>query len=417
MSYGLLGKTLKHSFSKEIHENFTNKQYTLFESDDLKEFFTSNQFSGINVTIPYKHDVIQYLDELSTEAEALQSINTIIRSGGKLKGYNTDYYGLDKALYYSHISVSNQEVIILGNGSTSRTIKYYCEQNLAKKITILARNPKEYEYHFSSVDNFNTATIIFNATPVGMFPNNNDPLPISLDKLPNLISVVDLVYNPLHSSLIIEAKKRHLSTVNGLLMLIFQALKSIELFHTLVISDEEALKYYKKLEFRMRNLVFIGMPMSGKTFFAKLVAKKYHKDVIDLDKEIEHNAKMSIPLIFKKYGETHFRSLETTLVEDFSKRHNKAISCGGGVILNPINMDYLKQNGIIIFLDMPLSLLKKCNPKGRPLLEDKENLENLYQARYHLYQDYADITISKTNFDQASTLHQIEVKLHEYINS
>jgi len=417
MSYGLLGKKLSHSFSKEIHEALIDKKYTLYESDDLEEFFTTTKFNGINVTIPYKHDVISYIDELSTEAMELQAVNTIVNYGGKLKGYNTDYFGLEKALQYGHISVKDKDVIILGNGSTSRTIQYYCRQNLAKNIAVFARNPKENEYHFSSVENFKSSSIIFNATPVGMFPNNDDPLPISLDDLPNLSSVVDVVYNPLRSSLIIEAEKRQIKAINGLSMLVFQAIKSIELFHNTIISEDIALNYYKNLQIRMNNLVFIGMPMSGKTFFAKLLGKKYSKPVIDLDREIEQLAKMKISKIFETKGEQAFRDLESTIVSKFSKEHNKAISCGGGVILNPINIDHLKQNGIIIFLDMPLELLKKCNPRNRPLLKNIENLEKLYQARYHLYHNCADIIINKNTFDHYITLQKIEVKLNEYFSS
>lgn len=415
--YGLLGKKLQHSFSKEIHENFTNINYSLIEKDDIKSFFKDRNFSGINVTIPYKSDVIKYLDELSTEAKELNSVNTIINVSGKLIGYNTDYYGLDKALSYYDINVYNRDVIILGNGSTSRTIYYYCKRNMANNIIVLARNPRGNEHHFSTVDNYKSTTIVFNATPVGMFPNNNDDIIIQQNLLPNLVSVVDVVYNPLRSNLLIEAENRGIKAINGLFMLISQAVKSIELFHDIQISSTKIEDYYKKLLLKQKNLVYIGMPMSGKTLYAKLTSSIYQKDFIDLDHQVEEEMKMQIPDIFKRYGEKAFRNLETEQVEKHSKLNNKAISCGGGVILNSYNMQLLKQNGIIIFIDFPLEKLKECNPKGRPLLNKPNILEKMFQERYNIYKEHADIIINKENFNKTATLRQIEVKLDEYLNT
>ncbi len=415
--YGLLGKQLSHSFSKQIHEHFTDHNYNLFETADLEEFFAKTTFSALNVTIPYKHEVIQHLDWLDPVAEALQAVNTIVRHGGQLRGYNTDYYGLDKALHYNDISVRNKHVIILGNGSTSRTIQYYCEQNSAKKITVLARNPKNHEHHFSDVDNFSSATIMFNATPVGMFPDNEGMLPIGLDRLPHLKSVVDVIYNPLSSSLLVAAKSNDIKVVNGLMMLIFQAVKSMELFHKTLISDDAALQYYQDLRKTMTNIIFIGMPMSGKTFYASKIADRYRKVFVDLDDQIEEAAQMSIPDLFASLGESGFRTLESSVVKKVSKRHNLAISCGGGVVLNNHNIQRLKQNGVIVFLDAPLEFLKQINPKDRPLLKDKDNLVLLYEQRHHLYEAAADLVVPKTNFNETAILRDIEVKLDEYFSS
>jgi shikimate dehydrogenase len=205
--FGLLGKKLGHSFSKTIHENFTNEEYKLIETNNLNQFFNDYSFKGLNVTIPYKQDVIKHLDELSPEASEINSVNTVIFENGKLIGYNTDDFGLSKMLNYYNIDVSNKTIIILGNGSTSRTIQHYCSKNHAKKVVVLARNPMENEYYFKDVVNFREASIIFNATPVGMFPNNNQSIPISLNELPNLDSVVDMIYNPLRSLFILEAEE------------------------------------------------------------------------------------------------------------------------------------------------------------------------------------------------------------------
>ena len=415
--YGLLGKKLGHSFSKTIHEDLTNREYNLIEIDELRPFFAERGFKGLNVTIPYKNDVIPYLDKLSPESSATNAVNTIIFKGGELWGYNTDYYGLDKALSYNDISVTNKNIIILGNGSTSRTIKYYCEQNFAKNITILARNPKGNEYNFTYVDNLKNTDIVFNATPVGMFPNNISDTLVDLNSLPNLISLVDVVYNPLRSNHLIEAEKRGIKTVNGLLMLMYQAIKSIELFHNIHISDQETLKYYRRLLVNQTNIVFIGMPMSGKSHFSRVCAKLFDKRLIEVDYRIEKEAGLSIPEIFEIHGESHFRNLEAQTILKYSKRHNQAISCGGGVVLQPDNMNLLRQNGIIIFLDASLELLKNCNPKNRPLLKDKRNIEILYNQRYDLYRHYADIIVTKDNFDTNAILSEIEVNLNEYIDS
>jgi len=415
--YGLLGKKLGHSYSKEIHETITNTKYTLYEVDKLDLFFNNVKFRGINVTIPYKTQVIPYLDELSTIAKETNTVNTIFFKSGKLIGYNTDYYGIEKTLQLNDISVSDKEVIILGNGSTSNTIRVYCERNLAKKITILARNPKENEYHFSDVDNFKTSEIIFNTTPVGMFPNNNGTLPLDLQKFPNLSSVVDVVYNPSRSNLLIDAEKYNIKAINGLFMLICQAVKSIELFHSISISDIELINLYRKIKLQTSNIVFIGMPMSGKTYFSKYIANYYNKNFIDLDTEIEKTAQMPIKDIFREYDEKHFRNLESNEVKKIYKTHNKAISCGGGIILDALNMKMLKQNGIILFIDAPLSLLRKCNPKNRPLLKNKDNLDKLFNTRYNLYKKYADIVIKKERFNEETTFNEIEVKLNEYLSS
>lgn len=415
--YGLLGKKLGHSFSKTIHEEFTSEEYKLIETNNLDQFFNETSFNGLNVTIPYKKEIIPYLDKLSPEANAIGVVNTVINRNNKLFGYNTDYYGLDKSLGYYDIKVKNQTVLILGNGSTSSTISYYCKVKGAKKIVVLGRNPNHNEYYFNDISKFKDATIVFNATPVGMFPNNSDNTLIDLSTLPKVETVVDMVYNPLRSNLIIAAEALNIKAVNGLLMLIYQAIKAIELFHNTVISDEVVLKYYHKLLTEKLNLIFVGMPMSGKSFYSRLVSTYYNKILIEIDDEISVQAKDSIENIFRSKGEPHFRNIEKQIISKYSKLNNQAISCGGGVILNKENMVNLKQNGIIIFIDMPLDLLMRCNPKNRPLLQDKDNLVKLYNDRISLYKTFQDITIHKTSFDKNAVMQQIEVKINEYIST
>jgi len=415
--FGLLGKKLSHSFSKTIHESLQNEhKYNLYELDSIDSFLKERQFKAINVTIPYKEDVIPYLDNVEGVAKVLGNVNTIVNTNGTLTGYNTDYDGLKFTLSHNGISLKGKVVIILGNGSTSRTIQHLCKANLAKKIYVLARNPKHGEYHLDAFETLNTAQIIFNATPVGMFPNNTDSFDFDLNSESSLEAVVDLVYNPLHSKLLLQARKLNLKAVNGLMMLVHQAVLASEYFHNTKYPASKTIDIYKTLLLQELNIVFIGMPMSGKTHYAKLISKLYKKEVIDLDKALVLAEGIQIDTIFKNYGENHFRLLESKIVDKYAKQHNKAISTGGGVILNPDNIELLKQNGIIIFLDVPFEILKSFNPKNRPLLQNKDNLKKLFDYRHNLYVDSCDIRIIKKSLNEDLIIKRIEAEIDEYIN-
>jgi len=414
--FGLIGKSLKHSYSKYIHEELFVEKYNLIELNELDAFFTSKKFTGINVTIPFKTEVIKYCDDLSDIAEDSNSVNTIINKDGFLKGYNTDYSGLVFMLKYNNIDLSNKHILILGNGSTSRIVARICNDNNCNSVTIAARNPVKDEINLINIGTLKNTNIIFNTTPVGMYPNNSNSLGIEFSEFKLIECVVDLIYNPMESKLLRAAGQYRIKTVNGLMMLIHQAVKANELFHNRVYSKGITIDLYRKILLKTINFVFIGMPMSGKTHFAKLLSKKYNKHFIDVDWVIEDNFGDTIENIFSKKGEIFFRKLESKNIEDISKRTSLAVSTGGGVIVNPKNMDFLKQNGIIIFLDVPLSMLKRFNPKKRPLLKDTKNLEFLYEERYPLYQKYADIIIQKDSYDSDKTLNKIEVEINEYIN-
>ncbi|MCF7926922.1 MAG: shikimate dehydrogenase [Candidatus Izimaplasma sp.] len=415
--FGLIGMTLSHSFSKEIHESISTINYNLIELDQLDLFFKNKKFIGVNVTIPYKEDVIPYLDELSQTAKEIGVVNTVINSNGVLKGFNTDYYGLKKMLDYNNVSLSNKNIVILGNGSTSKTISYLCETQNAKNIYVLARNPKQNEFKFKVFEDLKDIHIVFNATPVGMYPNNYQPPLISLNNNSDIEVVVDVVYNPLNTRLLLEAKQHNIKAINGLHMLIEQAIKANTLFTNKTHDSNLGVSLYTSLNKKMSNFVFIGMPMSGKSFLSEVIAKLYDKNWIEIDDLIEEQTNISIPDIFKTLGETEFRHIESDIISTYAKQNNQAISCGGGVVLNDTNMHKLKQNGLIIFLDVPLSLLKKANPKNRPLLKDKSNLEKLYNDRYELYKHYADIQINKNSYNEKAILSRIEAKIDEYFSA
>lgn len=415
--YGLIGKKLSHSFSKEIHESLHSETYNLIELDQLDAFFKSKQFNGVNVTIPYKQEVIKYLDYCSNIVKETNSVNTIINKDGFLSGYNTDYKGLEFLLAYNDICIKNKEVLILGNGATSRTVEVLCNHLGAEKILKAARSPKEDEFYFNDISKFKSADIVINATPSGMYPNNDDDLLIDLEQFTNLEAVVDLVYNPLKTKIILKAKSLNIKGVNGLMMLVSQAVQSCELFHNQEYNDYVTVDIYKRILFNMSNIVLIGMPMCGKSFYARSLSTVYNKTFIDVDSQIRRDTKMSIPNIFKSKGEKAFREIETKTIVTISKDLNQAISTGGGSILNAKNIDYLKQNGIIIFLDVPLKVLKGINPRNRPLLKNSNNLEILYNDRHALYKKHADIIINKTIMDEKTILNMIEVRINEYIDT
>ena len=414
---GLLGKHLSHSYSKVIHERIDQQEYNLIECDDLDSFFQEKSFKALNVTIPYKFDVIKYLDETTSSAKEIGAVNTIINNSGRLKGYNTDIDGLEFLLEYNSISVKGKTIGILGNGATSRTIQYVAKKFNAKNIYVFARNPKENEYFFDNDVKLAEVEVLFNATPNGMYPNNDDSLLVDMALLSNCSAVIDLIYNPLRSSLLLCAENHNKKAVNGLMMLVHQAVKANEYFNNVIHEKSITIDIYKDVLLNIMNIVLIGMPMSGKSYYSRAVSEKYNKELYDIDKYIEENNNMSIPKIFETKGESMFRQIEKDSIYKISKGLNLAISTGGGVVLDKENIDFLKQNGILIFLDMPLNELKQCNPKGRPLLKDPKNIEKLYNDRYHLYNKYCDKRVEKRGFKRLDTLSKIEVKLNEYINS
>ena len=414
---GLIGKKLSHSFSKQIHEKLDHKEYNLIELSELDSFFQEKSFQGVNVTIPYKSDVIPFLDSVSQSAKEINAVNTIINDNGFLKGYNTDVDGLLYTFDYYSVTLKNKTIGILGNGATSRTIQYVMSLKNVKNCKVFARNPGDNEYPLNEISKHQDLEILIDATPVGMYPNNEQEAIVDVSLFPSLEFVLDLVYNPLRTNLILQAETLNIKAANGLMMLIHQAVRANELFNKINYDKSVTDNLYKEIYLSQLNVVLIGMPMSGKSFYSKKIALKYDKELIDIDKEIEYTQKKSIPEIFNEYGENEFRTIENQTVLSVSKQLNKAISTGGGVVLNPNNINALKQNGVVIFIDVPIEDLKKMKPKNRPLLKDPKNLENLYRDRYNLYNECCDIKVVKNGFNATKTMRKIEVKINEYIDS
>jgi len=414
--FGLVGKKLGHSFSKKIHNLLGNDKYELFETNSIKDFLKQNDINGINVTIPYKTEVIPYLDELDNIAKETNSVNTIINKNGKLIGYNTDYYGLKETLGYKKVSIKGKNILILGNGSVSKTVYKLMTDLNANKIVKLCRTIKsDKDFLFNDFNDFLDFDIIINSTPVGMYPNNNQNLLIDLKQFKKLEIVIDLVYNPLKTKLLLEAEALKINSVNGLYMLVLQAIKAHELFVHKSIPLNIANKVYRKIFNQQLNYVLIGLPLSGKSKYARLIENISSKEIKDTDSLIEEKYNLTIPEIFEQKGEKTFRQYEADVIKELYKKNSLVISTGGGLIENQENMELLKQNGVIIFLYKDPQKIAKKNIYGRPLLKDSNDIIKLANRRMPIYEKYTDVKIiicKQTDYH----MNEIKEKIDEYIS-
>ena len=388
MKYGLIGEKLGHSFSKIVHSRLADYEYELLDiaKTDLETFMKSRDFFGINVTIPYKEAVIPYLNFISNEAEKIGVVNTVINKNGKLYGYNTDFFGLKHLIETNGIEICGKTVLILGSGGTSKTAKAVCESMGANDIFIVSRSGGNGAISYDDAHNKN-AQVIINTTPCGMFPKT-DEQPISLEGFKNLEAVVDVIYNPLRTKLVLDAQNRGIKAVGGLYMLYSQAVKAAEIF----TDNEINADVFNEILKEKQNIVLIGMPACGKTTLGKLLAGEFNKEFVDTDIEIEKLTGMTIPEIFEKYGEDYFRNLEAQIISDLSVKQSLVVATGGGAVLRRENIDALRQNGKIIFIDRPLSML--ITTDDRPLSSSREALENRYFERYATYCFSCDVRIN-----------------------
>ena len=413
MEYGLIGESLSHSFSKYLHEKYLNTNYELvsLSKEELKDFFKRKDFKGINVTIPYKKEVIQYLDEVDYYVKRCGSCNTIINEKGKLKGYNTDYYGFKFLLLERNVVINYKNVAILGSGGTFDTIKEVIKDLKAKNIYCISRTKKENTYTYEELYNLEVDVLI-NTTPVGMYPNNNEVI-VDINKFNKLEAVIDVIFNPLRSNLVLEGMKKKIPSYGGLDMLIAQGVKASELFLNKKYTLEQIRSNFFDILVDKFNIVLIGMPMSGKTTIGKMLANAFNKDFIDIDKEIVTRENRSINEIFEVRGEAYFRELEAKLCEEYSKKNNLIISCGGGVIKNLESIRKLKQNGMIVFIDRKIE--KMIFNQKRPLSRTKEEVEQLFLERYDLYLNNSDARVTNNGSKKKTVIHIVEA-FYEYIN-
>lgn len=393
MKYGCIGETLKHSFSKEIHEALANYTYELKEltPDQVGAFMKERNFKAINVTIPYKQTVLPFLDEISPQAKKIGAVNTIVCKGDKLYGYNTDFFGLRALILRQKVSLAGKKVLILGSGGTARTAKAVAEDLGAGEIYVVSRGGREGISYDTAAKEHGDASFIINTTPCGMYPKL-DECPISLNDFPSLEGLVDAIYNPLRTRLVQEAQKRGITAEGGLYMLVAQAAYAVELFLDCKIRKKRIEAVYSSLLKQKENIVLIGMPGCGKTTVGKLLSKRLCKPIYDTDQLITAESGRAPHEWIEQEGEARFREIESCMIaEKVAPLTAAVIATGGGAILRDENVDYLKMNGKLIFLDRPLDRLVATG--DRPLSSDREKLERRFHERYPLYCKTADLTV------------------------
>lgn len=418
--YGLIGKTLVHSYSKEIHEALGRYQYQLFSlaEDEMPDFINARDFRGLNVTIPYKKDVIPLCDEVTDLARGIGAVNTLFWKNASgtgssesisqedkiLVGHNTDYEGFLYAASRAGIDFEGKGVLILGTGGTSLMARRAAADQNAAKIYIASRHPETDPPSGSELQNAgilstvsydqlpeiaDSIDVIVNTTPVGTFPNNMQQV-IRLKDFPGCQAVIDVIYNPFKTALLLEAEKLGLKYTNGLPMLVAQATAAAGYFlGTPGAFQKENQRIIKAMKQQMGNIVLIGMPGTGKSLIGKLLAELTGKTLQDTDAKIEEEAKMTIPEIFEKEGEAGFRDRESAICKKLGKERNLIIATGGGAILRPENVDALRQNGTLVHITRSID---KLPTRGRPLSKNIETLKKMEAQRMPLYKAAADIT-------------------------
>lgn len=400
MRCGLLGGKLGHSYSPQIHSQLASYSYSLFEKSpqELEDFLKYGDFTGLNVTIPYKKAVIPYCAELSPRAKLLGAVNTLVRRpDGSLIGHNTDFFGFESMLRDSGLCVRNKKVLVLGSGGASVTAVAVLREHGAK-VVIISRSGED---HYENISRHKDASVIVNTTPVGMYPNTGNS-PVDLAVFPNLEGVLDVVYNPARTKILLDAEKRGLVAMNGLLMLVAQAKESAEWFTGNAISDEAIHTIHRNLRQQMENIILIGMPGSGKSTVGAILASKTGKCLVDADTAIVEKAGKPIPEIFASEGEEGFRAIETEVLQELGKQSGQIIATGGGCVTRNRNYHLLHQNGTIFCLERAIDQLPT---DGRPLSQATK-LTEMYRIRKPLYTHFADHHIDN-NGDPHSAAEQI----------
>ena len=386
MKCGLLGRKLGHSYSPQIHALLGSYTYELFEKEpeDVEDFLKNGDFDAINVTIPYKKVALGCCDVLTEQARRMGAVNTVIRrADGSLLGHNTDYFGFTSMVHRSGLQPEGKKVLVLGSGGASVTAVAVLQEMGAKVVVISRSGEDNYENLFRHDD----ASIICNCTPVGMYPNNGIS-PIDLSLFPRLEGVLDMIYNPARTRLLMEAESRGLVAENGLWMLVAQAKEAAQWFIGEDIPDERIGAIHRKLRQQMENIILIGMPGCGKSTVGKALAELCGKKFADADALIEKMAGKSIPRIFAEDGEDVFREQETKALAELGKQSGLVIATGGGCVTKARNYPLLHQNGTCVWLQRTVAQLPT---DGRPLSQGKD-LSEMYRVRQPLYRQFADIT-------------------------
>lgn len=385
MRCGLLGKTLGHSYSPQIHAQLGDYSYELFEKqpEELENFLRHGEFDALNVTIPYKKAVLPYCAVLSDAVKAIGSANTLVRQpDGTLFADNTDAFGFSCIADECGVDIAGKKALVFGSGGASVTAQYVLKTRGAREVLVISRTG---EHNYESLDKNADAEILVNTTPLGMYPNNGAS-PVDLTRFPRCEAVLDVVYNPARTALLLQAEALGIPHAGGLLMLVAQAKRSSELFTGSAIADTRIGEIYRTLAVQMQNIVLVGMPGCGKSSIGTRLAERLDRPFVDADAEIEKAAGMPIPEFFRLYGEAAFRDLESRVLAELGKRSGAVVATGGGAVLREENYAALHQNGTIVWLTRDLARLPI---DGRPVSQ-ATSLDALFAARKARYERFAD---------------------------
>ena len=413
MEYGCIGEKLGHSFSKEIHNALGDYDYELVEltPEELPDFMEKADFKAINVTIPYKRDVMKYLHYISPQAEAINAVNTIVNKDGKLYGYNTDFFGMKAMIERSGISLEGKKVCILGSGGTSNTafaVAVFMGASLVLKVSRTSR--KNYITYDELYEKFSDCNIIINTTPCGMYPNSGVS-PVDISKFPCCEAVFDAVYNPLCSKLVLDAKEKNIFATGGLYMLVSQAAYAVEHFMDKKVDASQVEEIYQRLLKNKMNIVLTGMPSCGKSSVGRALSEVLNKTFSDTDESIISSVGKSITEIFSEEGEETFRDIESKMISIVSSNNSFVIATGGGAVLRDVNVQSLKSNGRVYFIDRPFECLVATD--DRPLSSDIDSLRKRYEERYDIYRSTADVIIDGSGTVE-DVVKRIEAEFNEY---
>ena len=409
MKCGLLGEHLTHSFSPLIHKMLADYEYKIYDisANTLENFVKDSNVDAFNVTIPYKKAVMPLLDEISKEATSIGAVNVVVCKNGKLYGYNTDYFGFSYMLDSAKINVSGKKALLLGNGGAAATIKAVLTDRQIGEIVIIDKDdntPKNLMRH-------QDAKLIINASPVGMYPNNRKAA-IDLSRFPKCEAVLDIVYNPARTELILQAESLGITAVGGLSMLVAQAARGFELFTSNTYEEGIIEVIINKICRDTQNIILVGMPSSGKSTVGALLAEKLSRSFFDADVEFKKMHGITPAEAINTLGEPKFREMETATLAELGKMSGAVIATGGGAVTHEENYPSLHQNGVIVYLTRDLD---KLSTEGRPLSQ-KNSLAELYKKRKAAYERFADITVENNSTPEQALTNTLDA-LNRFIYS
>ena len=402
----VIGEHLSHTFSPQIHSYLADYSYNVKElkTSDLEAFMKSGEFDFLNVTIPYKKAVIPFIDEISPEAQAIGAINVVVRKNGKLYGYNTDYFGFSYMLDSSKISIEGKKALLFGNGGAAATIKAVLADKKIGETVVIDKEDNTPENLARHTD----ASVIINATPIGMYPNNGIS-PVELSLFPKCEAVLDIVYNPARTALILQAESRGITAVGGLSMLVAQAARGFELFTGEKYEYGIIEKIIDRICRDTQNIILIGMPSCGKSTVSALLAESLNRSFFDADDEFNKMHGITPATAINTLGEEKFRDMEAIVLQELGKRSGSIIATGGGAVTREENYPSLHQNGIIVYLKRDID---KLSTDGRPLSQ-KGSLAALFEKRKAAYESFANITVENSGTPE-QTVKTIEDSLESF---